>query len=399
MSNSLFETKGLLMRKKPLSIAMLIASGVLVSSYVQADNLSTAFTDGKLLGDFRLRYETNDTDNTATKSAEALTLRSRIGFETAPVYGMSLLLEGSNTSAVIDHYAPESIGYDAVADPTDSSINRLQLTYAKDDITAVLGRQRIIFDNARFIGNVGWRQQEQVYDAMRLGYKLDAVNFQYAFISKVHTPGFDHNDAAHHLINIKYDGLDFATVTGYGYLLKDKEKVSNAQKNNTYGVRFDGKQALDNVNLLYTAEFAQQKTDNNSATYLLAEAGVMVSGITATVGYENLGSDKGNYGFQTPLATKHAFNGWADKFVSTPTDGLNDTYIKLATKVSQVSLVAVYHDYSADEGNADNGSELDLQASIDLSKYYSAGVKYAAYSKGDVGLDTDKAWLWLAAKF
>src|SRR5690554_8038595 len=82
MSNSLFETKGLLMRKKPLSIAMLIASGVLVSSYVQADNLSTAFTDGKLLGDFRLRYETNDTDNTATKSAEALTLRSRIGFET-----------------------------------------------------------------------------------------------------------------------------------------------------------------------------------------------------------------------------------------------------------------------------------------------------------------------------
>src|SRR5690554_6210206 len=95
MSNSFFETKGLLMRKKPLSIAMLIASGVLVSSYVQADNLSTAFSDGKILGDFRLRYETNDTDNTATKSAEALTLRSRIGFETAPVYGVSALIEGS----------------------------------------------------------------------------------------------------------------------------------------------------------------------------------------------------------------------------------------------------------------------------------------------------------------
>src|SRR5690554_7566998 len=103
---------------------------------------------------------------------------------------MSLLLEESNTSAVIDHYAPESIGYDAVADPTDSSINRLQLTYAKDDITAVLGRQRIIFDNARFIGNVGWRQQEQVYDAVRLGYKLENVNTQYVFINKVHTPGF-----------------------------------------------------------------------------------------------------------------------------------------------------------------------------------------------------------------
>src|SRR5690554_3492180 len=398
MSNSLFETKGLLMRKKPLSIAMLIASGVLVSSYVQADNLSTAFTDGKLLGDFRLRYETNDTDNTATK-AEALTLRSRIGFETAPVYGMSLLLEGSNTSAVIDHYAPESIGYDAVADPTDSSINRLQLTYAKDDITAVLGRQRIIFDNARFIGNVGWRQQEQVYDAMRLGYKLDAVNFQYAFISKVHTTGFDHNDAAHHLINIKYDGLDFATVTGYGYLLKDKEAGSGDQKNNTFGARLNGKQDLDSLSVLYTAEFATQKTDKFSANYIFAEAGVLVSGVTAAVGMESLGSDDKKYGFQTPLATKHAFNGWADEFGNTPTDALNDTYVKLATTVADVNLLAVYHDYSAAKGSADHGSEIDLQASMSFAKNYSAGVKYAAYSKGDTKPDTDKAWLWLEAKF
>src|SRR5690554_5472097 len=387
------------MSKKTLTVALLLASGVIVSSFAHAEDMSTAFTDGKLLGDFRLRYETNDTDNSGARTAEAFTLRSRIGFETAPVYGVSVLLEGSNTSAVIDNYSSESAGYDLVADPTDSIVNRLQVAYNKEELSAVLGRQRIIFDNSRFVGNVGWRQQEQVYDAMRLGYKIDDVNIQYAFVNKVHTPGFAHNDAAHHLININYSGLDFATVTGYGYLLKDKEAGSGDQKNNTFGARLNGKQELDGIALLYTAEFAAQKTDNNSANYLLAEAGVMVSGITATVGYENLGSDKGNYGFQTPLATKHAFNGWADKFVSTPTDGLNDTYIKLATKVADVKLLAVYHDYSADEGSADNGSELDLQASIDLSKYYSAGVKYAAYSKGDVGLDTDKAWLWLAAKF
>src|SRR5690554_2846009 len=398
MSNSLFETKGLLMRKKPLSIAMLIASGVLVSSYVQADNLSTAFTDGKLLGDFRLRYETNDTDNTATK-AEALTLRSRIGFETAPVYGMSLLLEGSNTAALVDNYSPESTGYAGVADPADSSLNRLQLTYKKDGGSAVLGRQRIIFDNSRFVGNVGWRQQEQVYDAVRLGYKLENVNTQYVFINKVHTPGFAHKDAAHHLLNINYTGLDFASVTGYGYLLKDIEAGSGDQKNNTFGARLNGKQELDGIALLYTAEFAAQKTDDNSANYMFAEAGVLVSGMTAAVGFESLGSDSGNYGFQTPLATKHAFNGWADKFGDTPNDGLNDTYIKLATKVADVKLLAVYHDYSADEGSADKGSEIDLQASMDFAKYYSAGIKYAAYSKGDAGLDIDKGWLWIEAKF
>lgn len=390
------------MNKNRLTIALLLASSVLTSSLSQAEEFSRAFTEGKVLGDFRLRYETNDTDDGVNKAADALTLRSRIGFETAPVYGVSVLIEGSNTSAIIDDYSPETAGYDGVADPTHSIVNRLQIAYKKDELSAALGRQRIIFDNSRFVGNVGWRQQEQVYDAMRLGYKIDDVNIQYAFVNKVHTPGFAHNDAAHHLININYSGLDFATVTGYGYLLKDKEAGSGDQKNNTFGARLNGKQELDSIALLYTAEFAAQKTDDNSANYMFAEAGVLVSGMTAVVGFESLGSDSGNYGFQTPLATKHAFNGWADKFgATTPNDGLNDTYIKLATKVADVKLLAVYHDYSADEGSADKGSEIDLQASMDFAKYYSAGIKYAAYSKGDAGLDTDKdkGWLWIEAKF
>lgn len=387
------------MNKNRLTIALLLASSVLTSSLSQAEEFSRAFTEGKVLGDFRLRYETNDTDDGVNKAADALTLRSRIGFETAPVYGVSVLIEGSNTSATIDDYSPETAGYDGVADPTHSIVNRLQIAYKKDELSAALGRQRIIFDNSRFVGNVGWRQQEQVYDAVRLGYMLDDINLQYAFVNKVHTPGFAHNDAAHHLININYSGLDFATVTGYGYLLKDKEAGSGDQKNNTFGARLNGKQELDGIALLYTAEFAAQKTDDNSANYMFAEAGVLVSGMTAAVGFESLGSDSGNYGFQTPLATKHAFNGWADEFGATPNDGLNDTYIKLATKVADVKLLAVYHDYSADEGSADKGSEVDLQASMDFAKYYSAGIKYAAYSKGDAGFDTDKGWLWIEAKF
>lgn len=388
------------MSKKTLTVALLLASGVIVSSFAHAEDMSTAFTDGKLLGDFRLRYETNDTDNGVSKAADALTLRSRIGFETAPVYGVSVLLEGSNTSALIDDYSPETNGYDTVLDPADSIVNRLQVAYQKDELSAVLGRQRIIFDNARFVGNVGWRQQEQVYDALRLGYKVEDVNVQYAFVNKVHTPTFAHNEAAHHLINVNYSGLQLASVTGYGYLLKDKEKASGNQKTNTFGARLNGKQELDGLSVHYTAEFATQKTDDYSASYMFAEAGVLMSGVTAAVGFESLGSDDGKYGFETPLATKHAFNGWADKFAGgTPLDGLNDAYIKLATKVADVKLLAVYHDYSADEGSADKGSEIDLQASMDFAKYYSAGIKYAAYSKGDAGLDTDKGWLWIEAKF
>ena len=43
-------------------------------------------------------------------------------------------------------------------------------------------------------------------------------------------------------------------------------------------------------------------------------------------GYEVLGADNG-VGFATPLATGHKFQGWADKFLTTPGDGIEDVYI------------------------------------------------------------------------
>ena len=156
---------------------------------------------------------------------------------------------------------------------------------------------------------------------------------------------------------------------------------------------------VNDLSVLYSAEYALQKTDKFDASYLALEGGVLVQGVTLALGYESLGSDDGAYGFQTPLATKHAFNGWADKFLNTPNDGLTDTYVKVATAVAGVNLLAFYHDYSAGQGSDDKGSEVNIQAGKNFGKYYSAGVKYAAYRKGDNGTDTDKAWLWLEAKF
>merc|ERR1712169_49069 len=88
----------------------------------------------------------------------------------------------------------------------------------------------------------------------------------------------------------------------------------------------------------------------------------VVSGVTLALGNETLGSDDGEFGFNTPFATKHAFNGCADKFLGTPADGLSDTYLKVAGNVAGVKLVGFYHDFSADEGSADKGSEIDFLA-------------------------------------
>ncbi len=48
-------------------------------------------------------------------------------------------------------------------------MNRLQLTNTSlPDTTLTLGRQRINLDDQRFVGNVGWRQNEQTYDGFRV---------------------------------------------------------------------------------------------------------------------------------------------------------------------------------------------------------------------------------------
>ncbi len=207
-------------------------------------------------------------------------------------------------------------------------------------------------------------------------------------------------DIKGHLLNVSYNGLSAGKLTGYSYMLDYENSTKDTQ---TLGIRFSGKQKAGDVGLLYTAEFATQSDYADApstvdADYTLLEGGVAVAGVTAKLGYEVLGGD-GVYGFATPLATGHAFNGWADKFLGTPSTGLQDTYLSVMGKVAGVKLLGVYHDYSADEGSADYGSEINLLAAKKISKHYAVGVKYASYDADTVSVDTDKLWLWGQASF
>src|SRR5690606_33539934 len=116
----------------------------------------------------------------------------------------------------------------------------------------------------------------------------------------------------------------------------------------------------DGLTLLYRAEIATQSDYGNSpfdytATYYVGEFGAKFGTVTAKVGYEVLGADNGR-GFQTPLATLHAFNGFADMFLTTPGTGIEDLYFSLGTQIAGVNLTAFYHDFSAETGGADYGS-------------------------------------------
>ncbi len=109
-----------------------------------------------------------------------------------------------------------------------------------------------------------------------------------------------------------------------------------------------------------------------------------------------MGSDNG-VGFSTPLATLHKFQGFAEKFLSTPANGIEDKYLKLGYKLDQLELMAFYHWLDAAEGEADYGKELDLQLSYNLNAQHAVLLKYADYQANSLHTDTSKFWLqWLA---
>ncbi|PKO83337.1 MAG: hypothetical protein CVU17_08820 [Betaproteobacteria bacterium HGW-Betaproteobacteria-11] len=307
--------------------------------------------------------------------------------------------------------------YSTIADPEFSEINQGYLSYSGiSDTQLKYGRQRIVLDNHRFIGNVGWRQNEQTFDAFTVvnkslpGTTLTAgyihnVNRVFSDQSKLPVATFANVGNAHMkspILNVSYKGWSAGEVVGYGYLLDYADFATSSTQ--TWGLRFTGERALANgLKLLYTAEYATQSDYKSNPANYRVDYGFLEGGLgkgvhSLKLGYERL-EGNGTKSFQTPLATLHAFNGWADIFLATPATGLEDAYLAAGTALYGVKLAAIYHDYRADQGNARYGSEWDLQATRAIDKNCLVGVKYATYNAKTFAADTDKFWLWAEAKF
>lgn len=399
------------------SVTAMVAAmmGAVALPATAADSLEAAITGGKAGLDLRYRYESVDQTGIANK-AVASTLRTRLNYATDSYSDVSAFIEFDDVMAFGSANYNDATGlasakttYPIVADPEGTEVNQAFLSYkGVANTTLKFGRQRVIFDNARFIGNVGWRQNEQTYDAFTVANtSLKDTAIVYGYVTNVNTIFGEESakgniDTETHLINVAYSGLAVGELSAYGYFLD----LINAPttSNSTLGLRFaGGTKVSDAVKAIYTVEYATQSDYKDGAStidadYNLIELGAEFSGVTAMLGYEVLGF--GASAFSTPLATLHAFNGWADKFLATPTNGLVDTYLSVEGKVADVKLQAVYHDFAADAGGASYGDEIDLMAMKKFGKHYSLMAKYASYSADTTATtDTDKMWLMGQAQF
>ncbi len=409
-----------LLRSLAAAGALLLAGAAPASADGVTEQIAQAIEDGVIQLNFRYRYEFVDQDG-KPEDANANTLRSRLTFAPGQVGDFGFLVEVDDLrhigSAKFDDTRNDKTERPIVADPKGTDLNQALVRYTGFENTElVLGRQRINRGNQRFVGGVGWRQNEQTYDSLGVSYQFtEGFTADYAYVTQVNRvngpedpkvagqPPADF-DSSSHLFDLSYVFGPEATLTGYAYLLDfdNAELVSNA----TVGARLAGKVGVrEGLSIPYAAEFAYQEDygDNPTsydANYYLLEAGLALEPVTLKLGYEVLeGGASSAEAFQTPLATGHAFQGWADKFLSTPGSGIEDLYLLVSGKVLGVTLSAIFHDFGAETGSGDLGSELDLAADYKIGKHYGVLLKYASYDADNFATDTDKFWLMLTAAF
>lgn len=368
----------------------------------------------KPLIDTRLRYESVDQDGLA-RDADAVTARMRAGFELKKD-DFSFLAEAEATLAINGKYNSTVNGlaaYPVVADPENIELNRLQLQYRGLPKTVVtLGRQRINLDDQRFVGSVGWRQNEQTFDAVRVETTaLGPVTADLTYSWSNRTIfGIDSPIQAISGNNVFANvgaKLGPVTVKGFSYLVDQDEPGRRQFSSQTFGLRavagFNlGAKAKLNLVGSYARQSDWHTNPNDySADYWLGEASLAVSGVTLAGGYEVLGADGGAAftSFQTPLATLHKFQGWADKFLVTPPNGIRDLYasggysFKKVGPFGPVSILVGWHQYDSDRLSINYGQEWNAQVGFKPMKKVAMTFKYADYDAKDFATDTRKFWV------
>ncbi len=382
---------------------------------VAAATISDAIAGGKLLLEVRGRYERVDQKRTAilTRNGGSFTVRTRLGWETADWNGLKGLVEFEDVRQVgPEHFAINVPGattaplngaikarYPVINEPDVTELNRLQLTWTPDAaVQATLGRQRIFLDDQRFIGNVGWRQDEQTFDALRLDGAWGRLKLTYAYVIHVNRVLAELRDwdSDSHLAQLTWSPAEALRVQGFVYALDFGNSAANASI--TKGVKASGKTWLGLFQVAYNATYANQQdynrnTPDYSLDYWGADLAATFDIYTAKVSFEAL-EGNGARGFTTPLATNHAFQGWSDAFVQPLggnkgfVDGLEDRNVSLNAKprwraayLFNLDVLVRYHEFDGQRTGANLGREWNAQVQAAINPRLSAAIKYADFER------------------
>ena len=429
----------------------------------QGYSILDAIKQGTNMTSFRLRYEDVSQDGFKPGSktillqdAEGLTLRSLIGWKTASFHDFSFAAQLINVGKFQDNYndstsftpitavsnQPNKITNAKIVDPDYTGVNQLYLDWTGfKDTQFRLGRQQVNLDNVRFVGDVGFRQLMQVFDGVSvLNKTIPNTDVYLAYFGNVRQ--FDtvlRTDGHLDIANIKYHFTPTESLVGYGYFSTfDDLGFSQAwfgtagastvlnQSNKVLGLRLDGAHKLnEDWKALYTTEYAKQTSfgGGNSlidAYYYKIGGGASYGNLSLRIDQEKLSSNNGLYAFQTPFGTNHLFQGWVNKFLATPREGIVDSFVTANYKYDKFTFIGEYHLLQSDKnfnevggGTGDRyGTEWDAAVSYAYDQHLTTKVEYGKFSEGDQYntvanstvqtnriRDTEKLWLTVMYAF
>ncbi|MDH4229243.1 MAG: alginate export family protein [Nitrospirota bacterium] len=404
--------------------------------------------------DLRYRYEFLQ-DALYLKDAHASTLRARLGYRSKPVVGTRATIEIEGVGvAGADQYrntVDPNPGYPFIPDPPDYAVNQAYLAFTTPvGISMNIGRQRLAFDNERHIGPDMWRQKERTFDSLRVESRLlEEVNFEtlvsdihftYAYVMKVGQNDFEERSLEAHLMNLSFAmwPSQRTHISFYGYFVDDNEPHNiHDLTSSTIGWYYERLYRPEMGKVKIILEYAKQDTYQGRNGYLAdpgflnkdtyhTNAAVNIrwpKGLSAEAGYQVFTSQSriymdslGNistlwYGFQTPLGSNHAFNGWSDLIVpglvdwqyTTPKYGLKDLSLGLSGPLWGLGWQATYHSFQQFDGSPfgnDYGTEVDALLSRDLTKTSRMGIMLAQYSAANLATsDVTRAALYFEISY
>ncbi|MEY4717944.1 MAG: hypothetical protein RL563_562, partial [Pseudomonadota bacterium] len=342
-----------------LSTVSLTATADLTKQVEDALNFYHYGNNGAIKMDLNYRWENVDRDAGKDQTANANTARLRLGALSPTFYNFQAYAEYEGNYALQEDFnssVNRRTKYSTIVDPDISELNQFWLSYKGIPDTLVkVGRQRIKFDDDRFIGNVGWRQMEMTYDSILLTHtnqRIAGLTINAGFLDHVQNIAGKTDDISAPILNVNYKVDDWGNLIGYGYWLDYLAKENFGKSSQSYGLRFDGKspQFFDRVNAVYTAEWSYQADYGANPKHFDVDrinlmAGLSAYNLTLSGAMEQLNGVGKGQAFQTPLGTNHAFQGWADLFLTTPDNGIRDVFATASYKMMNDSLIltGVYH--------------------------------------------------------
>lgn len=399
-------------------------------------NVSKAFNDGNVGIGFRGRMQSVNDKSQLTVSGgrtggEAYTLQTALKYNTAFWQDAALALEFVDVGSYFDdrhnqgqNLSPQASARPVISDAKSDTLNQAYVVLkGMPDTVITAGRQHLTLDSGRFIGTEYFRQTPTSFDAVTVtnnSYK--DWNLFYAFVDRYNTEykgssaltGKD-NKHESHLFNVTWSALPMGDLTGFAYLLEDKTTAANSA--DVYGLSFNGDQDFNEYKMLYNATYARQDAGhNNPKSYIVNYTSVGAGLTTAIMGsvnnaklmvdYQVFGGEPGkSVAFTTPYAAKHYLNGFANKFSTTPNNGLKDLAVSLNGTWEEVDMTAVYHHFSAEDRGSLSvkgyGEEWNFGVAKTFRDRYSVGLEYADFNakSGSPYANLNELWLTASAKF